>query len=581
MKKLLFIILTLLFATELFAYDCKQVSVGIASMQGRKQCGDLSAAGYNWLNYPNEWSCNFAIVSTKNIVVSDSSECNQKRIPIDENLTSKKFCFYSYESDKIECISNPDPNSNSPRCDDTFIKDGQFYNCDPSTNEAEFVENSEGFEEKEDGIYPKCKAGYSVHNIGRLTSSGTENQFYCLKNSNDEPSKWVGQTPIDTSNSSGSYYTPNSGKDYSWQDNQGNSYNYTPSTGVLITKDAITGSMSAHAVGSSFQPGDSFTPNGLGYAPNPDGSYGNGGTGGDGNNNGSVENPNPNPTNPDEPIDNEPASNSCNDSSLTLQEKMLCEMNKGIKKLNSESAPSNSLNQLMKDLNNKSTQLNDSFDTIKNNTNVTNQNLNTTNTKLDSLNTNTTQTNTKLDKLDTTLNKLDSTLKDIEKNTKTTSNVLGGSTVSTGGGSNTGSGENGNGEDSETAGDKFKDDDSSSKINDLNSETKGVLSEFTNAVDNVKNGYTSIIDNHKTLINFLDGKKSQSTELTYTYINSLEKTSLSVFNKTLTFDCFFNLDIASFFAPIRPFLTFFFNAIFIYIVIRMWLVEFRTITGVI
>lgn len=554
MKKLLFIILTLLFSSELFAGYCTYKKASF-------KCYNTTCDGLNPNNGPcfikSGHACN-SYIATFTTYDTDT-RCGT--LQIDNLEYDTGFLKLDSEENFIN-YPNPDPNSKSSRCEETFIKDGQFYNCDPSTNEAEFVENSEGFEEKEDGIYPKCKAGYSVHNIGRLTSSGTENQFYCLKNSNDEPSKWVGQTPIDTSNSSGSYYTPNAGKDYSWKDNQGNSYNYTPSTGVLITKDAMTGSMSAHAVGSSFQPGDSFTPNGLGYAPNPDGSYGNGGTGGDGNNNGSGENPNP--TNPDEPIDNEPASNSCNDSSLTLQEKMLCEMNAGIKKLNSETAPSNSLNQLMKDLNNKSTQLNDSLDTVKNNTNVINQNLNTTNTKLDNLNTSINSTNSKLDSLNTSTNSTNSKLNEINSSLKNIENGL-----------------NGNREDSETAGDKFKDDDSSSKINDLNSETKGVLSEFTNAVDNVKNGYTSIIDNHKILINFLDGKKSQSTELTYTYINSLEKTSLSVFNKTLTFDCFFNLDIASFFAPIRPFLTFFFNAIFIYIVIRMWLVEFRTITGVI
>jgi hypothetical protein len=40
----------------------------------------------------------------------------------------------------------------------------------------------------------------------------------------------------------------------------------------------------------------------------------------------------------------------CEDENLTLQEKMLCEINNGTKKLNSESDPTNSLNNLFKDL---------------------------------------------------------------------------------------------------------------------------------------------------------------------------------------------------------------------------------------
>lgn len=99
-------------------------------------------------------------------------------------------------------------------------------------------------------------------------------------------------------------------------------------------------------------------------------SGGTGTSGGSGSNGNTTNETNPNQNNT--PVDDTPAANSCQDSTLTLQEKMLCEMNAGMKKLNSESNTQNSLNNLLKDLNNTS------------NTNATaiNTNLKSSNTTL-------------------------------------------------------------------------------------------------------------------------------------------------------------------------------------------------------
>lgn len=416
MKKLLFIIISLLLTVELFSADRKCYKYNLVAGHNYWAGQDFCAT-QQWPYGSTSYAC------YKKYEVSCDTAKSQF-LPFEGAPKGYTGFYLSNIYGDLSTHKNPEPDTYDHQCNDTFIKDGKFYNCNPATNEATFVENSEGYKEKEDGFYPKCLTGYEAHNIGRLTSSGTENQFYCLKKSNDSPDSWVGQTPIDTSSSSGTYNNHSDGS-ISWTADNGYDYSYNPNTGVLIETNFRTGSGSAHAVGGSFVPGSSYTPNGLGYAPNPDGTYGNvgiGGTGGDGTgtggngDTGTGENPNPNT--PDTPIDETPVSNSCNDSTLTLQEKMLCEMNQGIKKLNSESAPSNSLNQLMKDLNNKSTQNNDSLDILKNNTNVINQNLDATNTKLDNLNTNTNNTNSKLDNLNTTLGTLNNTLKDIEKNTK-------------------------------------------------------------------------------------------------------------------------------------------------------------------
>lgn len=139
----------------------------------------------------------------------------------------------------------------------------------------------------------------------------------------------------------------------------GNSYELTKD-GTLTTTYA-DGTQSVSQVGSDY------------YNSGSSGGSATGGTGGSGSTGNTTNETNPNQN--DTPIDDTPAANSCQDSSLTLQEKMLCEMNAGMKKLNSESNTENSLNNLLKDLNNTS------------NTNATaiNTNIKETNKKLDSV----------------------------------------------------------------------------------------------------------------------------------------------------------------------------------------------------
>ncbi len=472
MKKILFIIISIFLSVQLFAEGEGKTCYKYQLVSGHNYwSGQDYCSSQQWPVGPTSYAC----------YIKGAVSCDVAKSEYLEMVGAIKgyggLLFVDMYGNFTN-YPNPQPNSTNSRCEDTFIKDGKFYNCNPSTNEATFVENSDGYEEKEDGIYPKCLTGYEAHNIGRLTSSGTENQFYCLKSSNDSPDSWVGQTPVDTSSVSGTYNT-NSDGTISWTGTNGNDYSYSPSTGVLLESNFKTGSASAHAVGSSFTPGSSYTPNGLGYAPNPDGTYGNTGTGGEGTGTGTGENPNP--TNPDTPIDETPAANSCDDVALTLQERMLCEMNAGVKKLNSESSPSNSLNQLMKDLNNKSTQNNDSLDVLKNNTNVINENLDATNTKLDKLNTNTNNTNTKLDNLNTTLGTLNTTLKDIEKNTKSTSTSLGGSNDGSGG-----TGEENNGENGED-GSSYNGD-----LENVNSDLTTSYNDFVGFYNDMKSSYTNL-----------------------------------------------------------------------------------------
>jgi hypothetical protein len=121
-----------------------------------------------------------------------------------------------------------------------------------------------------------------------------------------------------------------------------------------------------------------------------------GGSGSSGGNSGNTTNENNSTPPTDTPIDNTPASNSCTDSNLTLQEKMLCELNAGMKKQNSENAPENSLNQLLKDLKTSNQTDNTALNT----------NIKATNTSLDSIKTLSQNQLNKQTEANTTLNKI-------------------------------------------------------------------------------------------------------------------------------------------------------------------------------
>lgn len=122
--------------------------------------------------------------------------------------------------------------------------------------------------------------------------------------------------------------------------------------------------------------------------------------------------PNPNPQINDITIDTTKASTNCDNPMLTLQDKLLCEINNHLRKINQESNPQYSLNNLIGILNtshNNNTEsinkeikalsgyesvrtseqknTNSILDTMKNNQETTNQSLSTLNTSMQTLNT--------------------------------------------------------------------------------------------------------------------------------------------------------------------------------------------------
>jgi hypothetical protein len=236
------------------------------------------------------------------------------------------------------CVKNPDP-LGGKRCRDLFQKDGVAYTCNPNTNEATPIPNSDGvgLDENGDNI-PRCNDGYEHTMTARLSNQDDVNytDWGCAaKSGTGDGGSGTGSGSGTGDGGSSPTITTNADGSKSWTLPNGTNYNLT--TNGTLTTTYPDGSSSVSQVGSDYSAGSSGG-----------GSGSSGGGGGSGAGNTTNEN-NETPTT-DTPIDNTPVADSCNDTGLTLQEKMLCELNAGMKKQNSENAPENSLNQLLKDL---------------------------------------------------------------------------------------------------------------------------------------------------------------------------------------------------------------------------------------
>lgn len=239
----------------------------------------------------------------------------------------------------VMCVANPDPLQDGASCRDLYQKDGVAYTCNPNTNEATPIPNSSGLEpdpENPDNEVPKCNSGYEYTSTPNLTVGGSGtgyNSWGCAASTGTG----------DTGSNNGGSGTGTGEPSISYGGDGSVTMTLPDGTKQTTYGDGWVTTTYPDGTTSSTAPSSSFGTGG--------GSSGGSGTsGGGGGTSGNTTNETtPSPTE-DTPIDNTPVANSCTDSALTLQEKMLCELNAGMKKQNSEGNPSNSLNQLLKDL---------------------------------------------------------------------------------------------------------------------------------------------------------------------------------------------------------------------------------------
>lgn len=320
MKKILFLLLiTFSFS---FANDCERWTYDYVS-----SASDPNRV-YKKINGLWRW-----VVWSRVIVYQCTGD-----VPLPTLKPDNTHC-YNDALGNVVCTANPDP-LGGDQCRDLFQKDGVAYTCNPNTNEALPIENSDGVIMDDEGKdIPNCNDGYEY--TSTMTVPGTSGTGYtswgCSPSSVPETGG-AGDgngtpTPTITTNPDGSK---------SWTLPDGTNLNLT--TNGTLTTTYPDGSSTVSQVGTSYDPTTGSTGGSSGGTGT---SGGGGGTG----TNGNTTNEDNTSSNNDTPVDETPVANSCNDSSLTLQEKMMCEMNAGIKKLNSEATPENSLNNLLKDMN--------------------------------------------------------------------------------------------------------------------------------------------------------------------------------------------------------------------------------------
>lgn len=190
------------------------------------------------------------------------------------------------------------------------------------------------------------------------------------------------------------------------------------------------------------------------------------------------------------PEEEEPTANNCTDSNLTAQEKLLCELNRGIKKINSESNPEYSVNNILNNINTDIFKNEKAL--IQNTTNIT-KNMNTTVSNTQKSLNNISKLNDNLGTQSDKLQSINQSLKDINQNMKSRGSTSGG-------GSSTES----------VNADEYFNPDSTVNTNNVtdnanltDSKINALISVYTNFALNIQNSFTIIqgqIDSTKSLI---------------------------------------------------------------------------------
>jgi hypothetical protein len=233
---------------------------------------------------------------------------------------------------------------------------------------------------------------------------------------------------------------------------------------------------------------------------------------------------------------------------LTLEQKTLCEINQGIKNQNSETSPQNSVNNILRDIN---VDNNAAYAAINQNLKYTNDNLELLNKNAIASNINTNSLNqtgmgikTGVDSLNTTLKSIDENIKkDGEKSDKISEGV----------------------DDA-----MFNETASKGLLSSIGEDYDNMLASAKQAYENVTETFENVKDNYQNLKDFIDQKKSLNQTLNLHSV-SLPTSTLTVFGQSQKYTCFFNQDLQSLYAPIRPFVIFIMNIYFMFFSITFFM----------
>lgn len=340
MKKILFLLVLIYTFSNASCVKFAPLSMLSSTYSSLSQCQSAITAPHNrWCAYTPD---NLRYAQYQQTTTTGTCYAGDPLFP-EPVERQNRLCSYDTVAQRVNCILNPDPLQEGGRCRDLFQKDGTAYTCNPNTNEATPIPNSSGTTtDPTDGKdIPNCNSGYEYTSTPNITVGGSGtgyNSWGCAASTGTG----------DTGSNNGGTGTGDTGGTGTGTGEPSISYGGDGSVTMTLPDGTKQTTYGDGWVTTTYPDGttSSTAPHSSGGSGTSGGGGGSSGSGTSGN---TTNETTPTPTE-DTPIDNTPVATSCSDSALTLQEKMLCELNAGMKKQNSEGNPSNSLNQLLKDL---------------------------------------------------------------------------------------------------------------------------------------------------------------------------------------------------------------------------------------
>ena len=228
------------------------------------------------------------------------------------------------DNGNFQVLPNLDPLQDpSGRCRSLYQKDGKAYSCNPDTNEATIIPNSDGVTiDPEDGKdIPNCKSGYTWSSMGaggtNTNASPTHTVYSCVPSSST--GSGLGDTGGATNPNVGTVTNPDGTTTTTLPD--GTTHTYYPSSQTTVTRYPSGQEVTTYHNNSNGGTDGGSSGSDSGSGSSTGGTSGTGSTGGTtGTDSGTGSTGGTTTTTPPttEIADN------CSDSSLTLEQKQLC-----------------------------------------------------------------------------------------------------------------------------------------------------------------------------------------------------------------------------------------------------------------
>lgn len=531
----LFLLIAIFFNLHALTVTCntnkfvtQNVTPSTPTLNGKPYCSAIGG-GLVWTNNPTTTPCiivSYTVIPSTLTYTAGTTPPSCPAQPPVPGGVGGTACFIDYDSNPRKFICNPKPSDNvsaSVRCDNTYVStaDNSIKQCNPNTNIATVIDNATSAKMVNGELEITCKAGYSIDYTPNISIGSSDTPFdsvRCIPSIVKDPDPVIVVDPssgdVVTNNPDGSKIVKKIDGTIIKTDTKGiTTTTYTNgSTSISGSFGAANGGSSTSSViAGANTPSESGTIGATDYVPSL-------------------------------------VSTSCSSSTLTLEQKTLCEINQGIKNQNSETSPQNSVNNILRDIN---VDNNAAYAAINKNIKYGNDNLELLNKNAIASNINSNTLNQTGMDIKTGVDTMNTTLKSIGENIKK------------------------EGEKSDKISEgvdnaMFNETLSKGTIDGMSNTLDGMISNTQEFFENITFSFENAKNNFEYMRDFIEGKQNEYHSL-YLHAVQLPISNLTIFGKTQQFTCFFNQDLYSLFSTIRPFITFILNIYFAYLSIRIFL----------